>query len=82
MERRILGLEPRLLRLAVRSYVRVVVHVPLPKPLTRSSVFGPLVARPAVRPYEEFYGIFMLGLAQDHLSHDVDDCHACVDINQ
>ena len=60
MQRWILRLEPRLLRLAVRSYVRVVVHVPLPKPLTRSSVFGPLVARPAVRPHQELDGVFML----------------------
>ena len=82
MERRIFGLEPRLLRLPMRSYVRVVVHVPLPEPLPRSPVFRPLVARPAVRPDQEFDGVLVLGLAQNHLSHDVDDGHACVDINQ
>ena len=82
MERRIFGFEPRLLGLAVRPNMGVVVDVPLPKPLTRSSVFGPLVAGPAVRPDQEFDGVLVLGLAQNHLAHDVDDGDACVDINQ
>ncbi len=82
MQRWILGLEPRLLRLAVRADVGMIINIPLAKPLPRRAVLRPLVARPAVRPYEEFYGIFMLGLAQDHLADDVDDGHACVDINQ
>ena len=82
MERRIFGFEPRLLGLPMRSYVRVVVHVPLAKPLPRRAVLRPLVAGPAVGPHEELYCIFVLRLAEDHLSHDVDDGHACVDINQ
>ena len=82
MQRWILRLEPRLLGLPMRSNMGMVVHVPLPKPLTRSSVFGPLVAGPAVRPDQEFDGVLVLGLAQNHLAHDVDDGDACVDINQ
>ena len=60
----------------------MVVDVPLAEVPTRRAVLGPLVAGPAVRPYEEFDRIFMLGLAQDHLADDVDDGDACVDINQ
>ena len=82
MQRWILRLEPRLLRLAVRSNMGMVVDVPLPEPLPRSPVLRPLVAGPAVRPYEEFDGVLVLGLAQNHLAHDVDDGDACVDINQ
>ena len=82
MERRILGLEPRFLRLAVRSYMGMVVHVPLAEPLARSSVLRPLVAGPAVRPHQKLDGVLVLGLAQNHLADDVDDGHACVDINQ
>ena len=82
MKRRILGFEPRLLRLAVRADVGMIINIPLPEPLPRRAVLRPLVAGPAVRPHQEFDGIFMLGLPEDHLADDVDDGHACVDINQ
>ena len=82
MKRRILRLEPSFLSFAVRADVGMIINIPLAKPLPRRAVLRPLVAGPAVRPYEEFDRIFMLGLAEDHLSHDVDHRDACVDINQ
>ena len=82
MKRRIFRFEPSFLSFAVRADVRVIIYVPFPEPVARRAVLRPLVAGPAVGPHEELYCIFVLRLAEDHLSHNIDDGHACVDINQ